>query len=150
MLLTVRVPLPPTASQVAPQLILLDTGMIAELSRADQAGLIRFFKGGCVPAGTALRTGHTGGPQQPKLLPRHPLRIISLTACDTLPTYAEPSPPAPAPALAALTRQDGEMAGRAILDLSERHTCKVRQAFNQNERLATVIAVQQRHCGVCA
>ncbi len=52
-----------------PKLVLLDTGMIAELTRADQGHLINFFK--------------------------------------------------------ALTKQDGERLGRAILDMSELHTCQV-------------------------
>ncbi|GFH25969.1 ABC1 domain-containing protein, partial [Haematococcus lacustris] len=54
-------------------LILLDTGMIAELSKPDQAGLITFFR--------------------------------------------------------ALTKQDGAGLGQAILDMSERHTCKNPEAF---------------------
>ncbi|KAJ9526905.1 hypothetical protein QJQ45_017721 [Haematococcus lacustris] len=56
-----------------PKLILLDTGMIAELSKPDQAGLITFFR--------------------------------------------------------ALTKQDGAGLGQAILDMSERHTCKNPEAF---------------------
>ncbi len=56
-----------------PQLVLLDTGMIAELSQSDQRSLISFFK--------------------------------------------------------ALTKQDGESLGNAILNMSERYTCKVSKAI---------------------
>lgn len=63
-----NVVMPPT-----PQLVLLDTGMIAELSRADQSSVVSFFR--------------------------------------------------------ALTQKNGEALGRAILRMSEAHTCPNPEAF---------------------